>query len=191
MKKFMSLVMIVAILVCTLWLSVGKTSAAGTITYTGAHYIWGKGIAFTFDVSGYRNRDLKNASLTIGSKSFDVHCRLNKEKDRIVCVAAGGLTQYVGTTGILYVAGYAFYVTIPDKPALQIGSGSGPLSCPDGTEPGAYVIFRTGGGDTTPPQFVSGSTPAEVRNNAESWIDGSDIVGIKSIGSLECREILE
>ena len=184
----MSFIMITVILVCTLWLSVDSASAGGTITYRGAQYVWGKGIAFSFDASGYRNRELKNASLTIGSKSFDVHCRVNKEKTRIVCVAAGGLTQYAGKTGILYVAGYAFYVTIPDKPALQVGSGSGRLSCPEGMEPGADVQF-TLEGEGTWTSFIGGSTLSEVRQNAENTevvkVGGS----IDYIDDLYCNEV--
>ena len=188
MKKFMSFIMIAVILVCTLWLSVDSASAGGTITYTGARYVWGKGIAFSFDASGYRNKDLKNANLTIGSKSFDVHCRLNKEKNRIVCVAGGGLTQYAGKTGILYVAGHVFYVTIPDKPVLSVGTGSGSLSCPPGTEPGADVQF-TLEGEGTWTNFIGGSTLSEVRQNAEN----TEVVkfggSIDSIGDLYCREV--
>jgi hypothetical protein len=190
MKKIISFVMIVGVLVGTFWLSVSKTFAAGTITYTGAHYVWGKGIAFTFDASGYKNKDLKNATLTVGSSSFDIHCRLNKEKDRIICVAGGGLTQYAGQMGILYVAGHAFYVIIPNRPALPVGEGSGPLACSDGTEAGAMVTFLTGGGDTIS-RFVHGSTLAEVSSNAGSWVDGSDIKRVLSIGGLECRKVLD
>jgi len=186
MKKFMSFVITIVVLVCTFWLSVGSSAAAGTITYTGARYVWGKGIAFVFEASGYKNKDLKNASLTIGSKSFDLHCRLNKEKDKIVCVAGGGLTQYAGKTGILSVAGHAFYVTIPSKPALPLGNGS--LSCPEGTEPGADVQF-TLEGEGTWTNFIGGSTLSEVRQNAENTEVVKAGGSIDSIGDLYCRDL--
>jgi hypothetical protein len=186
MRKIVLAVVAVLFLVYTFGFSTGAATAEGIITYREAHFVWGKGIAFVFDASGYRNRDVKDATLTIGSTLFKVHCSVNKKEGKIVCVAGSGLTQYAGMTGILTVAGQAFYVTIPARPAQPLG-GTGSLTCPEGSELGANVVFRTGGGDITSPIFFSGSTLAEVRTSAESWVDGSDIVGIESIGSLFCE----
>lgn len=183
MRKFMSLVMIVVILVGTLWLSVGKVTAAGTVTYVGARFVWGKGVVFVFEASGYRNRDVKHASLSIGPDSFNVHCQVNKKAGKITCVAGSGLTRYAGQMGILSVAGHSFYVIIPDKPLLSFGDAS--ISCPPGTEPGAKVTFFLPlDGPYT--QFVSGSTLAEVQQNAQKIADdlGASITGIDN---LVCR----
>lgn len=187
MKKFVPLVMIVSMLAGMLWLSVDNATAAGTITFTGARFVWGKGVVFVFEATGYKNSDVKGAVLTIGSKSFNVHCTVNKKDEKIVCVAGSGLARYAGQMGILSVAGHAFYVIIPSKPALRPGSGGGSLSCPEGTVPGADVTFLTGGGGELT-VFISGSTLTEVHNSAESWVDGSDIVAIDSIGNLYCGE---
>ncbi len=186
MKKIITLGIAVIALISTLWFSAESATAAGTITYMGARFIWGKGVVFVFDASDYKNSDVKDATLTIGSSSFDVHCTANKERGKVICVAGSGLTQYAGQTGILYLAGHAFYVEIPDRSLPPSGNAS--LSCPPGLVPGAFVTFHTGGGDISPPQFVTGATLAEVGSNAAAMIDGFDWVGIASIGSLQCGQ---
>ncbi len=188
MKKMMLLVTAVAVLICTLWFSADRATAAGTITYLGARFVWGKGVVFVFEASGYKNSDVKDATLTIGSSSFNVHCMVNKKAGKIICVAGSGLTQYAGQIGVLSFAGHSFYVKMPDKPPFPSVNGNVPLSCPPGTEPGADVTFRTGGGDITRPFFISGSTLDEVRKSAESMVDGSDWVAVESIGNLYCGE---
>lgn len=172
MKKIMSLVITIVILVGTLWFSVGKATAAGTITYVGTHFVWGKGAVFIFEASGYRNRDVKYASLSIGPDSFKVHCTVNKKAEKILCVAGSGLTRYAGQIGILTVAGHAFYVIIPDKPSLCYGDG-------------ANVTFLLPQ-DGPYTEFVSGSTLAEVQQKAQKIADnlGASITGI---GNFVCR----
>ena len=133
-----------------------------------------------------KNADVKGAHITVGSKSFNVHCTVNKKAEKIICVAGSGLTQYAGQIGVLSFAGHSFYVKIPDKGPLPSVNGNQPLSCPPGTEPGADVTFRTGGGDITRPYFIAGSTLAEVQSSAEGMVDGSDWVRIESIGPLYC-----
>jgi hypothetical protein len=187
MKKITSFVLTVVVLICTLWFNAGSATAAGTITYTGARFVWGKGVVFVFDASGYRNRDVKNASLSIGPDSFGVHCTVNKKAGKIICVAGGGLTRYAGQMGILTVAGHSFYVKIPDKGPLPSVNGNVPLTCPPGTEPGALVTFLTGGGDQHT-EFITGATLDEVRSKAEGMVDGSDWVEVLSVGNLECRQ---
>jgi hypothetical protein len=167
MRKFMSLVMISVILASMLWLSVDNAAAEGTITFVGARFVWGKGVVFVFEATGYKNSDVKDAVLTIGSKTFKVHCTVNKKDEKIVCVAGGRLTQYAGQIGTLSVAGHAFYVTIPNKPALPWLPGGGSLSCPPGTDPGADVFFDLPG-EGTWTRFIGGSTLSEVQQNAEN-----------------------
>jgi type 1 fimbria pilin len=179
MKKFMSLIAILLVLVCTLWFSAGNTSAAGTITFTGARFIWGKGVVFVFEASGYRNSDVKDASITIGSKSFDVHCTVNKKEEKIVCVAGGGLTWYAGQTGVVYLAGQGFYVTIPSRSLTAAGCGGS-------TVMGANVTFQAAEGD---PQsyFLAGQTLGDVGNSANSLMDASGgFFTEPKISKLEC-----
>ncbi len=184
MKKIMALVLAVMVLLGTFWFSTGHVTAAGTITYSGARFVLGKGVVFVFEASGYRNRDIKDATLSIGSSSFDVHCTVNKEAGKIICVAGSGLTQYAGQTGILYLAGHAFYVTIPVRSYPPSGNGDGSLSCPQGLSSGANVTFGLdqGGTETT---FVPGATLAEVQDRANNWLGGY-YVSIESIGGLHC-----
>lgn len=183
MRKFMSLVMVLVILVCTLWFSADNAAAAGTITFTGARFVWGKGVVFVFDASGYKNADVKGAYITVGSKSFNVHCTVNKKAEKIICVAGSRLTRHAGEMGILALAGQAFYVTIPDKPPLSVGNGS--ISCPPGTEPGADVTFFLEG-EGTWTRFISGSTLAEVQANAENSSSVEGGATIEDIGDLYC-----
>ncbi len=141
-------------------------------------------MVFVFDASGYKNSDVRDATLTIGSSSFDVHCTVNKKAGKIICVAGGGLTQYAGQTGTLYIAGHAFYVEIPYRSVSLSGNES--LVCPAGSVSGAFVTFLTGGGDRHT-EFISGATLAEVRSNAENQL-GTDWVAILSIGPLRCGQ---
>ncbi len=177
----MALVIATIVLISTLWFSAGSATAAGTITYKEAHFVWGKGVAFIFDASGYKNSDVKGATLTIGSSTFDVHCTVNKKAGKIICVAGSGLTQYAGQIGILTLAGHSFYVKIPDKGPFPYGSGS--ISCPPGSEPGAMVTFVIFEGFSTT-DFIPGSTLAEVSANAAKW-HGGDYLSA-SIGDLKC-----
>ncbi len=184
MKKIMSLVMAIVVLTGTLWFSTGSVAADGTITYVGARFVWGKGVVFVFEASGFRNRDIKDASLSIGSNTFGLHCHVNKKAGKIVCVAGSGLTQYAGQIGLLSLAGHAFYVKIPDRPPLPPGAWNETLSCPEGLSPGADVTFGLAGGgtDTT---FVPGATLSEVRDRADNWLGGM-YVSVEAIGGLHC-----
>lgn len=187
MKKIMSVVMVVIILVSTLWLSLDKAGAAGTIGYRGGLFVWGKGVVFVFDGSGYRNRDVRDAVIFVGSRSYDLHCTVNKEEGKIVCVTGGRLTQYAGQTGVIYLAGEAFYVIIPAKPSLSSSGGtSGPLSCPEGSTLGADVTFYIPlDGEFT--DFIPGATLSDVQQSAEGFATEFD-ASILEIGELYCRQ---
>jgi hypothetical protein len=75
MKKISMVVMTVAILVSTLWFSTNQAGAAGIITYQGGVFVSGKGVTFVFDASGYRNKDVKNASIFVGSNFHNMQVR--------------------------------------------------------------------------------------------------------------------
>ncbi len=184
MKKIIVLGIAVIVLISTLWFSAGSATAAGTITYRESHFVWGKGVVFIFDATGYKNSDVKGATLTIGSSTFDVHCTVNKKAGKIICVAGSGLTQYAGQIGILTLAGHAFYVKIPDRSVPPPSVNGNPSLCPPGTESGAMVSFFTSD-ETIETHFVSGSTLAQVQSNAENMLNDF-LRGIEGIGDLSC-----
>jgi len=185
MKKFLSLAMAVVILISALWVSTGSARAAGMISYAGGRFVWGKGIVFVFEASGYRNKDVRDASLFVGSNFHDLYCTVDKEKEHIVCVARGALTEYAGQTGIIHLAGQIFYVTIPDRTLPQVTPVEGPLVCTEPEVLGASVVFYFGfGGSTT--EFVPGDTLDEVKARADLWLDGEFWISHGPINQLEC-----
>src|SRR5262245_56224273 len=167
MKKFLSLVMPVIVLVSALWVSAGSAGAAGMITYVDGRFVWGKGVVFVFDASGYRNKDVKNASIFAGSNFHDLYCTVNKIAEKIVCVARGSLTDYAGQTGIIYLAGQIFYVTIPDR--VLPAEITLPLTCNEPEVLGANVTFQVSEGFPFT-EFVPGNTVEEVQNQADAWV---------------------
>ena len=185
MKKSLSLAMAVVILISALWVSTGSAGAAGMISYAGGRFVWGKGIVFVFDASGYRNKDVRDASIFAGSNFHDLYCTVDKEKEHIVCVARGSLTEYAGQTGIIHLAGQIFYVTIPDRTLPQVTPVEGPLVCTEPEVLGASVVFYFGfGGSTT--EFVPGDTLDEVKARADLWVDGEFWISHGPINQLEC-----
>jgi hypothetical protein len=163
----------------------GTARAAGILTYIESRFVWGKGVVFVFEAEGFKNKDLKGAILFVESNDYKLSCWVNKDAGKVICVAGGGLTQYAGQTGVITLAGRSFTVTIPGRTIPADGDAS--LVCPEGSEPGANVTFQTGGGGTYT-DFVAGESRSEVQDSAESWLDGSDLVSILSVGSLYCNE---
>jgi len=179
MKKIFSLLMALTVLGSALGLQVGTAQAdGGLIVYEGGLYVWGKGIVFHFDAEGYRNKDLKDASIYVGSDFYDLFCWVTSDKEHIVCNAQGGLTQFAGQTGIIYLGGQIFYVIIPAKAGAPVDES---LTCPQGQVLGADVLVDTGEGYAT--YFVPGDTLADVESLAVSWF-GQDYGGIS--GDLYC-----
>jgi len=183
MKKVLSLGMAVLIHVSMLWVSTGRAAAAGSINYVDGRYVWGKGIVFVFDAAGYRNKDVKHASIFVASNFYDLHCTV--EKENIVCVLGGSLTAYAGLTGIIYLAGQVFYVTIPDKPQPPETPVDTPPTCEEPEVLGASVLFIPSEGPAFT-EFVPGDTLEEVSNRADSWVDGQFIISHGPVGALEC-----
>lgn len=183
MKRIFSLLM-AAVVLWSVFGFAGRVQAAGTLTYVGSKFVWGKGVVFVFEGSGFKNKDLKNATLMIGSNVYKLSCSVNKEAGKVICVAGGALTKYVGETGFIALAGRSFAVTIPGRTLPATKSTS--LTCPAGTVLGAYVTFFTND-ETTTTFFVTGSTSTAVRNSAENML-GEFLLSIEQIGSLYCGE---
>ena len=186
MKKVVSLLLSVAVLVVSLWAGAGSVQAAGTITYAGSHFVWGKGAVFIFNASGVKNGELKGARIFVGSNLYNVDCTFKKDEGKIVCVAGGGITQYAGQTGALYLAGQVFTVRIPHKEAPAVTETETPPTCEAPNIMGANVTFMTfsEGKETF---FVHGETRAEVKSNAQGYL-GEVLISILKIGDLYCKE---
>ena len=186
MRKVLLFLVAAVVLASTFAAQTGQAKAASLITYVDGRYIWGEGVVFIFEGTGFRNKDVRDTTIFVGSNFHDLGCTVNKEKTRIVCIGRGSLTEYAGQTGIIHLAGQLFYVTIPDRDIRTV-TVEEPLSCTEGTIAGADVTFETGGGDTYT-LFVDGSTKSEIQANAESYVDGSDLVGVLSIGDIYCGQ---
>ena len=165
MKKIFLLLMAVVVLISAFGMQVNRAKAAGYITYDDAEFIVGTGIVFTFSGEGFRNRDLRGSTIWVGSDWYDLYCWAVKAEGKIRCLAWGGLTQFAGQTGVVYLGGQIFYVIIPDKHGIP--QDSGPLTCPDGLVPGADVFVEFGEGSGT--FFIPGDTLDEVESQAQSW----------------------
>jgi hypothetical protein len=186
MKKALSLVMAMIVMVAALGFSPGNANAAGLITYVDGRFVWGKGVVFVFAAAGYRNKDVRDASIFVGSNFHDLYCTVDKDKENIVCVAGGRLTQYAGQIGIIYLAGQIFYVTIPDKilPEVVIPAEE-PLVCEEPEVLGASVVFEDNEGNSYN-EFVPGDTLQEIQDRADEWVDGFFWVSHGPIHGLEC-----
>ena len=123
MKKIYSLLIAIVVLVSAFSFSASKAQAASLITFADGRFVWGKGIVFLFDASEIKNKDLKGANIFAGSDYHKMYCSFNEDIEQIVCVVSGGLTEFAGQTGVIYLAGQIFYVTIPDR-ALHSGDSS-------------------------------------------------------------------
>src|SRR5215212_1773232 len=185
MKKVLLLAMTVILLISVLGVSAGNAGAAGLITYVDGRFVWGKGVVFVFKASGYGNKNVRNASIFAGSNFHDLYCTVDKEKENIVCVAGGSLTEYAGQTGVIYLAGQIFYVTIPDRIFPKEIVVEQPLVCEEPEVLGVSVSFQTGGGFSFT-DFVPGDTLQEVQARADDWVDGEFIISHGSIGTLKC-----
>ena len=186
MKKFLLLVLTLIMLIPVLAFNTGNAQAAGIIKYLGGRFVWGKGIVFVFEASGQKNKDVRNATIFVGSNFHKLGCTVDKEKEHIVCVLSGGLTQYAGQTGVIYMGGQIFYVTIPDRTIPeQTIVDEPPLVCEEPEVLGATVVFRDH--EHLPyPEFVPGNSVEEVEALADSWVDGEFWISHDPVGDLEC-----
>jgi hypothetical protein len=192
MKKTLFLLMMFALLASAFGVQVGNARAEGSITYAESAYVEGKGFVFIFDASGFRNKQLKDASIYVGSDFYDLFCWVAEDKEHIVCNAQSILLPFAGQTGIIYLAGYIFYVEIPHAGGPNQEATP---TCAPGEELGADVSFAIsagfGGGFST--SFVTGSSVANVSSNAAGIVSSSGgfYVGYTLESELYCRSFEE
>ena len=167
MKKIFLFLLAFAVFASALGIQVGRAKADGYITYEGAQYVVGTGIVFTFSAEGFRNRDLKDATIYVGSDFYDLYCWVRKAEGKILCVAWGSLTEFAGQTGIIYLGGQIFYVIIPNKHGVP-EEGSAVPTCAQGEVLGAEYMVDFGSGYDGP-YFVPGNTLAEADQLAAGW----------------------
>ncbi|MCC6498822.1 MAG: hypothetical protein IT313_01000 [Anaerolineales bacterium] len=183
MKKLFLGLLSLVITVSALGLQVSRARAGGIITYERRSFVVGKGIVYIFAAEGYRQKDLKDARIFVGSDYHDLFCWVSEEGDHIICNAQKGLTQYVGQTAVVYLAGQAFNLIIPAGRGGKDGASSTPLTCPTGQIPGADVRVDFGDGDVDT-FWVDGETLAEVQANAEDRFSGA--ISIEVVSELYC-----
>ena len=194
MRKLLSIAVAIGIFISMFWITTGKAEAAGLITYRGGLYVWGKGIVFVFDASGYRNRDVKDASIFVGSNFHDLYCTVNKEEAKIVCVARGGLTQYAGETGVIYLGRQIFYITIPDRSLPEEIPAEEPLTCSETESLGAWATFTFdffGEFEFSFEEFVEGGSPEEIEQNASAMMQDDPFLIGYEVGEFGCFELSE
>ena len=191
MRKLLLLVLAVGVLFSTFWVTAGNAGAAGLITYRGGLYVWGKGIVFVFDASGYRNKDVKDASIFVGSNFHDLGCTVNREEGKIVCVLGGGLTQYAGETGVIYLGGQIFYVIIPDRSLPEEIATEEPLTCSETESLGAWVTFTFDFFDEFQfsfDEFIEGESIEDVENTASQMVEEDSFLISYEVGEFGCFE---
>lgn len=194
MRKLSSLVLVIAVLIATFWVHAGSVAAAGLITYRGGLYVWGKGIVFVFDAAGYKNKDVKDANIFIGSSFYDLGCTVNREEGKIVCVLGGGLTQYAGEIGVIYLGGQVFYVTIPDRSLPEEILAEELLTCSETESMGAWVTFTFdffGEIKFTFEEFIEGESPEAVEMTASQMVEDDSFLVSYEVGEFGCFEVSE
>jgi hypothetical protein len=180
MKRVLFILLAVVIVASALGVQVGNASAEGYIAYEEASFVYGKGIVYIFSASGFRNRDLKDAAIYVGSHFYDLFCWVTEDEEHIVCNAQGGLTQFAGQTGIIYLGGQIFYVPIPSRGSPSAADTV--PTCGPGEVLGANYMVDFGSGYDGP-YFVPGDTLAEADALADSWFSEEDHY---RIGGLVC-----
>lgn len=183
MKKVLSLIVV---LVSLLSLSPIQAKAAGLITYAGGLFVPGKGIVYVFKASGFRKRNIKNASIFAGSNFHKLSCTVNVDDKKIVCVAGGGLSdEYGGETGIIHLAGQIFYVTIPYRIERKDTDEESESGCGEPEVLGAVVQFEdTDGSSFT--EFIPGDTLEDVEGAAAEDVVANELAGYDVVGDLSC-----
>ena len=182
-KKILWLGLILALAASAFGAQLSPARAAGPITYDGVQYVTGVGVLFRFQAEGFRNKDLKDATIYVGGDYYPLSCWAHPEDGYVLCSLPGGMTEFAGQTGIIYLGGYMFYVVIPGRSNGETEDQS--LTCSEGV-PGADVTFFTSN-ETLETFFVAGATLSEVQSNAESWL-GDALIDIEEIGDLYCGQ---
>lgn len=191
MKKILSFFVAMGVVVSTLWVSVSRAEAAGLITFRGGVYVWGKGIAFVFDASGLRNRDVRDATIFVHSNFHDLGCTVNKEEAKIVCVLRGGLTEHAGETGVIYLAGQVFYVTIPGMNLLEEEDSEEVAACEEWEVLGTWVTFEYYNGEYYSEEFIEAESLEEVESAASDIAAEDSSITSYEVDEFGCWELLE
>ena len=191
MRKLLSLTVAIGIFISTFGVTAGRAQAAGLITYRGGVYVWGKGIAFVFDASGFRNRDVRDATIFVHSNFHDLGCTVNKEEAKIVCVLRGGLTEHAGETGVIYLAGQVFYVTIPGMTLLEEEYSEEVAACEEWEVLGAWVTFEYYNGEYYSEEFIEGESQEEVESMASDIAAEDSSITYYEVSEFGCWELLE
>ena len=167
MKKVFLLLMVITVLMSSLWISVGTASAAS--------------LAVTVYAPGATQADVDNATVFVGSEYHQAFCVLkDAETGKVVCKVS---EKFASEGAVLYVAGQAFYLTLPEVHENQ--PAEEPLTCTAPEVPGADVAF-TNFKDYTSTYFIAGDTLADVADNADRWL-GSYWVSYEIVGGLHCE----
>jgi hypothetical protein len=119
---------------------------------------------------------------------------VDKDQERIVCVLGGSLTKYAGQTGVIYLAGQVFYVTIPDKPSLPESATAESLTCAENESMGAWVTFYFdffGEFQFSFPEFVEGDSPEDVEQSASQMFSEDPFLVDYEVGDFGCFEVSE
>jgi hypothetical protein len=109
-------------------------------------------------------------------------------------VLGGGLTKYAGQTGVIYLAGQVFYVTIPDKPSLPESVAAESLTCAENETMGAWVTFYFdffGQFQFSFEEFVEGDSPGEVEQSVSNDISENPFLVDYEVGEFGCFEVSE
>jgi hypothetical protein len=126
-----------------------------SLTFLEVRYVAGTGIVLLFESTGLNKSDLRGATITVHSNSYNLSCNFKdaekKDETKVVrCVASGGLSQWAGESFTAYVAGYSFSGIVPAEK-------SSTASCLDGEELWLYVLITL-----EPGEQVGGPIPADI-----------------------------
>lgn len=168
MKKLFSFVLVAVVLATVLGINVGSASAAGS-----------KVVVY---IPGVTQQQLKDATVFVDSNFQPTSCVLkDAETGKVVCTVPG---KFGGEGAVLYVAGRSITVSIPEVkvPKVEVDE---PITCAAGETLGADVSFHYTSGSWTHAIFFAGSTLADVKTKAQSWI-GSKFSEYKIDSGLYC-----
>ena len=107
-RSLLFFAMTLALMVSSFGAAFSPLAAAGSgksITLLDAQYVTGKGVVFTFDVTGNFKQGF-SGSVKVGAVSFNLtDCKL-KDDGTLACVGAQGLARYVGQIANVTVNGF-------------------------------------------------------------------------------------
>ena len=167
MKKVLSFVIVVMVLVTTLWFKVGIASAAGAVVI--------------LYLPGVTKQELKDATMFIDSEYQSVYCVLqDADTGKVVCHVAG---KDAGEAVQIFLAGRVFSATVSQ--VRTSSNADQALTCETGFSPGASVTFTYTEGNGSVTTVVPGSTLSEVAQNASALL-GGQYKSFTIVSDLQC-----